>query len=194
MSTYILRGRDEGGIENEHADWTDVLLDGFPSVVFGSNTVPALAPVIECKTCTPYSREHDYIIQSLRWQSIGPRPNCIMNIVEGWQQAPESVDLRVVLVHLGADEEEDGEEQREPKCEDQRVRVQVDMLQSCNSAGTVGGGCQSAPKVVVQAVELGDVGLDRSGEIGCLGHGVDGWEDVASSCEDSHLDGLQQNL
>lgn len=39
----------------------------------------------------------------------------------------------------------------------------------------------------MQAVKLGDVRLDSGGEVGCLGDGVDGWEDMPSSCEDSHV-------
>lgn len=129
-SPYVLSKRDEGDVEDEHADRTNVVLDNSPSVVFAANRIATLPPVVEGQSCAPYDRDSHDMVQAECWEIVHVCPDSIVHIVEGGNDAPQPVYLRVVLVDLGNDKDPGREKQRNRKRRDERVRSEIDLLQS----------------------------------------------------------------
>jgi hypothetical protein len=118
---YTLSQRDEGDVQNEHADGTNAVLDNLPPVVLAADRVSALAPVVERQTRAPDDRYRHDMVETECWQVIEVRPDGVVNIVHGGDEAPQAVDLRVVLVDLGDDEDDGRQEQRNGKGHDEGV-------------------------------------------------------------------------
>jgi hypothetical protein len=98
--TYILRQRNEHYVENEHRNWSDVVLDSVPSVVFASHLVTTFAPVVECQTCAPDHRQGHNVVNLRSGQAIQVSPEVVVHIVDDGKNTPQAVDLRVVPVEL----------------------------------------------------------------------------------------------
>jgi hypothetical protein len=105
-----LTQRDEGDVENEHADWADVVFDYGPAIVFASDGVTAFAPVVESQAHAPDDGDSHYMVEAQSWQAIEIGPDGVVYIVEGGDDAPQTVDLRVVLVDFRHDKDEGRQE------------------------------------------------------------------------------------
>lgn len=56
------------------------------------------------------------------------RPEGVVRDVDGWEYAPCAVDLRVVSVDFGDEEENGGKEERDCKGEDKGIGAKVENL------------------------------------------------------------------
>jgi len=78
LETYALSERDECQVEDEHSQQVRGFLDMLPSVVFRSERISALAPVVECQPYTPCYGEDKNVIQSLSGEILLMRPEAVM--------------------------------------------------------------------------------------------------------------------
>jgi hypothetical protein len=98
--THVLRQGNEDYVEEKHRDWSDVVLDDIPSVVFASHLVATFAPVVECQACAPnHGQGHD-VVNLRSGQAIQVSPEVVVYIVDDREDTPQAVDLRVVAVEL----------------------------------------------------------------------------------------------
>jgi hypothetical protein len=86
--------------------------------------------------------------------------------VEVWQDTPHAVDLGVVPVDLGNHQEDEAEGDGRSEPSDERVRIDVELLQAINAPNI-------AQNLVREAVQLGDERLDRLGEVGAVLDGLE---------------------
>jgi hypothetical protein len=78
-----------------------------------------------------------------------------------WQYTPDSVDLRVVLVDLGNDQEDRRESKRDRKAHNQRVRRDIELLQALQASGIL-------DEFAWELVKLWDIWLDCEIPIGAV--------------------------
>lgn len=141
-----MEGGDEHNIEDEEDQATGIVLDDVPSIVFGSNAVTTLSPIIVgepslAKSIEDFriSMEHSHSpnatdyrqgVQSLSRLPYGVCVQSIVDIVNRGKDAPDSIDLRVVPIDLRNDQEyrEDGAGKSEGG--DQRVGGHIKDLES----------------------------------------------------------------
>ena len=57
------------------------------------------------------------------------RPNIVVHVVDNGEDAPQTVDLRVVAVDLGHYQDDGCQEQRKRQAQHQRVRRDIDVQQ-----------------------------------------------------------------
>lgn len=98
--THVLRQGNEDYVEEKHRDWSDIVLDSIPSVVFASHLVATFAPVVECQTCAPDHRQGHDVVNLCSRQAIQVSPEVVVYIVDDRKDTPQAVDLRVVAVEL----------------------------------------------------------------------------------------------
>ena len=100
-------------------------------------------------------------------QSVEMGPNCVVDIVDGGQQTPQPVDLRVVAVDLRDGKHDRGDEHggKSQRCHE-RVGVDIEGLE-CLWVGYVC--CDLVREVVV----LGKERLYRLEVVGALGQRLD---------------------
>ena len=96
------------------------------------------------------------------------RPQVKVSNVHRRQQAPATVDLRVVAVDLRHHEEDEAQGQRDGKPRHQRVGVDVQLTQAARGQGR--------DEVAGQGVELVEERLDRVGVVGARRKGAHGRE------------------
>ena len=166
LGTHILAKGDEGNIEQKHGPVADLLLDNGPTIILRADVVATLAPVIECQPRTPHRAEHAHIVQSLRRQPIGMRPGREMRNVNGREDTPEAVDLRVVPIHFGGDEDNDGQGKGEGEGGDERVRVEIQQRQLLHFILAL----EDGDEFLREFQQLWDVGSHREVEVGALRH------------------------
>jgi hypothetical protein len=58
-------------------------------------------------------------------------PDVVVEVVDGGQQTPEAVDLRVVLVDFRHNQEDGGDCQGEEDCRHEGVGREVNVLECC---------------------------------------------------------------
>ncbi len=96
-----------------------------------------------------------------------------MGDIEGGEQAPESIDLRVVAVDFGRDKEHGAQEYGESEPRDQRIRLDIELD---NAFATRENFEQSSRQIV----ELREEGVDGLGEFGAV---LDRQERRESHCD-----------
>jgi hypothetical protein len=109
------------------------------------------------------------MIQTVCRQSIEVCPYSVVYIVEGGDDAPQAIDLGVVLVDLGDYEDEGREKQRDGERRDEGVRREVDILEPLQ-VGDVGG------NPIREVVELGKKRLDRLRVVGTVAKRLHKWK------------------
>ena len=185
LGAYTLQGRNEQHIQHEQPRLTDVLLDNLPSVILTPHLIPALPPVIVRQARRPDDAEREHIIQLRRRQPIHSRPDGEMRVVEGGQDGPDAVDLAVIAVDFGDDEEDGDQENGEGEACDARVGRGVEV-------GQGGGGGGRGVELGGEGVELGEVGFEGYRVGGAVGEGGGEGEDGGGERRGQHRGGVSR--
>jgi hypothetical protein len=164
--TYVLCDGDEEYVHYEHGDWPDVVLDDVPSVVLAADLVAALTPVVEGQARAPNDRDSHDMVDSRGGYTVEMRPHVVVDVVDGGEQAPQAVNLRVVAVDLRDDEDDGGHEHGKGKARDKRIGRHVEMLQRLSIVDVL-------DDLVREVVQLRQVGLHRLAEVGAFRQRLD---------------------
>ncbi len=120
-----------------------------------------LTPIFMSPTHAPYGAKQQGDINALGGQARQARPRIEVADVQRRQEAPAAVDLRVVAVDLGHDQEHGAEEQRDGKARDERVRLGVELQQALTARKDI-------EQLLGEGIELREVGRHRLGVVGAL--------------------------
>lgn len=109
------------------------------------------------------------------------RPDGIVRVVDGRQDAPNSIDLAVILVDLANEEENGKRRDREDQSGDHGVGGEVEVFQCIRVSYRVDEG-------IGEVEELRNVRFHGFAEVGTVLDGRDDWQGHAG-LRDEHLEG-----